>query len=375
MSGTLVRAAYVPLTDAAPLIIAAELGFAAEEGLALALVPARSWAQLRDLLASGTVEAAHMLLPMAVARAMGLGPSLPPVEVLMILTHGGQAIGAARRLADRLPPLADPFQAARAIQAAGPQVLRVGVPFAFSTHALLMTRWLGAGLEIRTVPPPLMADALAADEIDLFSVGEPWGSVAEAAGVGQVLLPGRAIWASAPEKVLAARAGWAEAEPQVAGALLRAVWRAARWLDLDTNRAMAAEILSAPDYLNLAVDQIEPALIDTIRFATALPRRRFVNFHDGAVSFPWKSIGALVAAFLADRHGLPPQPACAAGAAAFRTDLYRRHLREAGADLPGASRKVEGTLTHPTAVASERGTMILGPDQFFDGRIFEPPLD
>lgn len=51
MSGTLVRAAYVPLTDAAPLIIAAELGFAAEEGLALALVPARSWAQLRDLLA------------------------------------------------------------------------------------------------------------------------------------------------------------------------------------------------------------------------------------------------------------------------------------------------------------------------------------
>jgi NitT/TauT family transport system ATP-binding protein len=57
----------------------------------------------------------------------------------------------------------------------------------------------------------------------------------------------------------------------------------------------------------------------------------------------------------------------------FRSDLYRLHLRPAGSDLPGASMKLEGALGHPTAVASERGTMILGPDRFFDGRIFDPP--
>ena len=67
--------------------------------------------------------------------------------------------------------------------------------------------------------------------------------------------------------------------------------------------------------------------------------------------------------------------AARAGAAIFRTDLYRRHMRAAGADLPGASMKIEGTLTHPTAVASERGTMILAPDRFFDGWIFDPPVD
>ena len=50
-------------------------------------------------------------------------------------------------------------------------------------------------------------------------------------------------------------------------------------------------------------------------------------------------------------------------------------MRPAGADLPGASTKVEGTLAHPTAVASERGTMILAPDRFFDGWIFDPPVD
>ena len=79
--GTL-RVAWVPLTDAAPVIIAREMGFAAAEGIVLELVQARSWALLRDFLAAGAVEAAHMLAPMAVARAMGLLPSLPPVEAL-----------------------------------------------------------------------------------------------------------------------------------------------------------------------------------------------------------------------------------------------------------------------------------------------------
>lgn len=365
MSGLSIRAAYLPLTDAAPLIVARELGFAADEGLTLDLVQTRSWASLRDLLAAGAVDAAQMLAPMAVARAMGLGPALPPVEVLMILSQGGQAVGASAALASRVAGIADPAQLARALRAAGPARPRVGVPFPFSTHALLMTRWLGDDPEIRTVPPPLMAQALAAGEIDLFCVGEPWGSVAERQEVGRILLPGRAIWAAAPEKVLAIRSGWAEAEPDTARALMRAVWRAGRWLDVTANRGMAAEILARPEYLSLPAEVIERGLSGAIG-------RRFVTFHDGAATFPWKSIGGLIAAFLARRHGLPEGPAVAAGSAVFRTDLYRQHLRDAGADLPGASMKIEGTLAHPTAVASERGTMILGPDRFFDGWIFDP---
>jgi NitT/TauT family transport system ATP-binding protein len=373
MTAHTLRLAYVPLTDAAPLIVAAELGFAAEEGLTLHLLRAPSWAQLRDLLAAGSVDAAHMLMPMAVARAIGLGPALPPVEVLMILSQGGQAIGASRALADRLPSLTDMAQAARVVLAAAGGPLRVGVPFAFSTHALLMQRWLGAGIDIRTVPPPLMAKALADKDIDLFCVGEPWGSVSAQTGAGVLIAPGRAVWATAPEKALVARKGWAEDQPHAAGALMRAIWRAGRWLDLPANRAIAAEILARPDYLGLLVEQTEPALIETLRFELRTAPGRFMTFHDGAASFPWQSIGGLVADWLAMRHGLPVGPAISVAARVFRSDLYRQHLRAAGADLPGASMKVEGVLAHPTAVASERGTMILDPDQFFDGRIFEPP--
>lgn len=375
MSAGSLRLAYVPLTDAAPVIIAREMGFAAAEGIVLELVQARSWALLRDFLAAGSVEAAHMLAPMAVARAMGLLPSLPPVDALMVLSHGGQVIGASAALARDLPPLTDAAQAAAAIRSAAGLRPRVGVPFTFSTHALLVGLWLWPEIEIRTVPPPQMAEALAGGEIDLFCVGDPWGTLAAETGVGAILASGRSIWAAPPEKLLAARAGWAEAEPEAAGALMRAVWHAGRWLDQRANRGIAAEILSRPEYLGLPAEKLEASLTDRTTFALPPPPGPFFTFHEGAASFPWRSTGALLGAQLARRLNLPQEPAARAGAAIFRTDLYRRHMRAAGADLPGASMKIEGTLSHPTAVASERGTMILAPDRFFDGWIFDPPVD
>ena len=60
---------YVPLLDAAPLIVADALGFAEEEGLHLALHAAPSWANLRDRLAQGQVAAAQMLAPVPVAAS------------------------------------------------------------------------------------------------------------------------------------------------------------------------------------------------------------------------------------------------------------------------------------------------------------------
>ena len=66
---------------------------------------------------------------------------------------------------------------------------------------------------------------------------------------------------------------------------------------------------------------------------------------------------------------------CAAAAAAracFRPDLYRAALAPHGADLPGASEKVEGALQRESPVASSRGEMFLGPDAFFDGKEFDP---
>ena len=68
-----VEVGYVPLLDAAPLVIAAEMGFAAEEGLDLVLNRELSWAALRDRLIWGRYAAAHMLAPVVIAQTAGIG--------------------------------------------------------------------------------------------------------------------------------------------------------------------------------------------------------------------------------------------------------------------------------------------------------------
>ena len=99
---------------------------------------------------------------------------------------------------------------------------------------------------------------------------------------------------------------------------------------------------------------------------------RFIAFSAGAVNFPWKSIAALIASCIAARHGLDVEAAKTRAMAHFRTDLYRQHLRSAGAPLPGASMRLEGALAEDRLVAAERGDMILRADGFFDGN---PALD
>lgn len=381
------RLGYVPLIDAAPLVIAQELGFAADEGLALDLVRLAAWAQSRDMLGTGMIDAAHMLVPLPVGQALGLGPRLPAMDLVMVLSSGGQAIAINRDLERRLRGIGNDFgftdalAAGKALLQVAPPRLRVGVPFHFSTQAELTRHWLQASgfradaVELVTVPPPMMADTMAAGEVDAFCVGEPWPSFAVERGIAALLLPGIAIWQAPPEKALVLRRDFAGTRPEATGALMRAVWRAGRWLDDPDNRGLAAEIVSRETYLNLPSELAERGLTGRLLISTQGEVRhvpRFIAFNDGAVSFPWKSLAALFASRIAARHGLDVDDAMRRAMDHFRTDLYRTHLRPAGAALPGASLRIEGALPQDRTVPAERGQMILRADAFFDGFTFDP---
>jgi two-component system, oxyanion-binding sensor len=386
MSLVSLRLGYLPLIDAAPLIIAHQLGFDTEEGISFDLVRLQSWAQCRDALGLGRIDAAHILLPIPIAQTLGLGPAYPSFDLVMVMSVGGQAIVVSTELASAMRmqgygfSFDDPIPARRVLQTVVSGRLRVGVPFPFSTHAELVQRWLsgtalGTGVSIHTVPPPLTADALAAGEVDVLCVGEPWASYAVERGVGTLVLAGRSIWASPPEKGLVLTRAFTLNRPEETGCMMRAVWRACRWLDLPDNRGTAAEILSRPDYLDLPSEISERGLLGRLHVSAAGEVRHFpgfIQFHEGAVNFPWRSLAALLARRIAERHGLNVPWAIEQAMRCFRTDLYRRHLRPMGVDLPGASCRVEGAMGHPTAVASEKGQMILGPDAFFDGDTFDP---
>ncbi|MEM6479728.1 MAG: ABC transporter substrate-binding protein, partial [Pseudomonadota bacterium] len=300
----------------------------------------------------------------------------------------GNVIGVSRDLAGRMRAAGHDFdfkdarRAGEALIAAKPANLRIGVPFPFSMHAELVYYWLTARagpapqfVDIRTVPPPLMAEALEAGEIDAFCVGEPWGSRSVDAGVGELLLPCSSIWAFSPEKVIAVRQSWADSEMGLAMRLVRTAWRAARWLAEPGSRGLATELLSKPDHLNLAPELLERALHGRFMINPAGDVRLspgFLEFFDGAAGFPWKSQAEWIARQLATRAKLNPETATPAARATFRTDIYRSAMASVAHDLPSASTKLEGALQEPTAVGSMGGRLILRRDEFFDGRIFEP---
>ncbi|SDE67465.1 ABC transporter substrate-binding protein [Ruegeria marina] len=379
--------AYVPLVDAAPLIVACEMGFAHEEGIELDLVAAPSWSSVRDMLAFGRVDAAHLLSPVPVAMALGLGGVARPLAAVSVLSVNGNVIGVGPALEARLRGIgytfdfADAAGAAAALARVADRPLVFGVPFPFSMHVELLHYWLEAsnlsrvGFEVRTVPPPLMAQALAAGDVDAFCVGEPWGSVAVEKCSGALLLPGKAIWAFAPEKVLAVRTDWAETEPHLLGKLMRAVWRAGRWLNAPERRTSVAEILSKKAYLDLPSEVIDRALTGHFTVSGQGEQRQvegFIEFHDGVANFPWRSQAKWIAHRLATRYGLDPATARAKAGEVFRSDIYRREMSATHVDFPGASEKLEGSIRQATAVASQKGQLSLLPDAFFDGRIFDP---
>ena len=113
-----VKIGFIPLVDAAALLIAAHKGFAKAEGLDVELIREASWANIRDKLAIGRFDAAHLLAPMAVASTLGLGHVRVPLVAPMNLAMNGNAIAVSTALYAELAAegeVAHPAQTARAL--------------------------------------------------------------------------------------------------------------------------------------------------------------------------------------------------------------------------------------------------------------------
>ena len=79
MSGShQIVAGFMPLLDSAILVAAKERGFAEAEGIDLSLARETSWANIRDRMAVGHFQVAHVLAPMPIASNLGLTPLAAP---------------------------------------------------------------------------------------------------------------------------------------------------------------------------------------------------------------------------------------------------------------------------------------------------------
>lgn len=175
--------------------------------------------------------------------------------------------------------------------------------------------------------------------------------------------------------MLALRSAWAAAEPDLTDRLIRAVWRAGRWLSDPSSHTLAAELLARPDHLDVAPEIVDRSLGGRVVIAADGESRRaerFLLFHESAAQFPWRSQAEWIGGQIAVAAGLDPIAAAARAGGAFRTDIYRRALAATSVDLPAASSRIEGAPSCDTAVASCRGETILYRNAFFDGRQSEP---
>lgn len=348
---TPLRIAFMRLTDSAPLIAASKLGLFAEADLDVELVREVSWANLRDRLLVGEIEAAHLLSPLAISASLGIGsPAVPLLTGLSLGLNGNSiclSLSTFEAIEAHLPegwqtqPAACAKALANLTQRRAQRQLRpltLATVYPFSMHTVMLRMWLRAGgidssrdIRLITLPPEQMVSHLSRGEIDGFCAGAPWSTVATSEGLGVTISSGYRIWNNAPEKVLAVTRQWHQQNPEVHLRLRLAVMQAMQWLDESpSHRQTVAEWLSAPEYLDLPVEHIAPALCGQLKQARWLPPTHIPDlhvFHRYQAAYPWPSHGLLAMSEL-----LPLIPSTlmnnidliATCRDVFRTDLYQQ---------------------------------------------------
>ena len=272
------RIGFVPLVDAANVIVAARMGFAEREGLAVDLSRERSWASVRDKLSVGYLDAAHVLSPMVVASRLGLGNFRSPLLAPAMLSLDGNEVTLGAELAALCAARTGytpkgPVEWGRAVAALVADGGERGAPltfatvFPFSSHAYLLRDWLdGAGLDpdrdvnMTVLPPAMMADALAEGTIDGFCAGPPWGRLAEEHGAGRIAFRAVRMRSDVPEKALALREADPLRDPDTVSALVRAVVAAAEWVADEANASDLFALLGRADAVGVAPETIRAAV-------------------------------------------------------------------------------------------------------------------
>src|SRR5476651_707876 len=107
MSEKRLRIGFIPLADAAALIVAVDKGFCAAEGLEVELVREVSWSNVRDKFIIGLFDAVHLPAPVAIASSRGLGNVKVPIVSAFGLGVNGKAITGSPSLQAAIVTAAD----------------------------------------------------------------------------------------------------------------------------------------------------------------------------------------------------------------------------------------------------------------------------
>jgi len=291
---------FIKLTDCAPLVIAKEHGYFEDEGLFVTIESQANWKILLDRVISGELDGAHMLAGQPIGATIGIGTKADVITTFS-MDLNGNGITVSNTIWDQMksidPALAEtPPAHPITADALKPIVeeakelgepLRMGMVFPVSTHNYELRYWLAASgispgfytrgdttgmtdadVLLSVTPPPQMPATLEQGTIQGYSVGEPWNQQAVFRKIGVPVVTNYEIWKNNPEKVFGITREWAEANPNTAIAVTKALIRAGKWLDAsDANRREAVKILSRSEYVGADEEVIAASMTGTFEYA------------------------------------------------------------------------------------------------------------
>ena len=338
-----VKIGFIPLTDCASVVMASVLKF--DEKYGIKIIPSKeaSWAGVRDKLANGELDAAHVLYGLIYGMHLGIGGAKKDMAMLMTLNNNGQAITLSKKLADK--GAVDGASLAKLMQKEKAEYT-FAQTFPTGTHAMWLYYWLASyginpmtDAKVITVPPPQMVANMRVDKMDGYCVGEPWGHRAIADGIGITAVTTQDIWKDHPEKVLGTTNEFVQKNPNTARAMIMAILDASRWIDANlSNRLKMAETVADKAYVNTSVDVINQRILG--RYQNGLGKtwddpNHMKFFNDGLVNYPYLSDGMW---FLTQhrRWGLLKQEVDYLGVAKAinKTELYKEAAAQLKVSVP-----------------------------------------
>lgn len=296
-----IKLGFISLTDCAPLIVAKELGLFAKYGVDVELEKEASWAVVRDKILNGEIDGAHCLFSMPFSVYTGIGGKAgSEMKIAMVLNNNGQAITLSKDFCG-LVGFKEVTKAAGAVKnVQSRKEVTFAMTFPGGTHDIWLRNWMAAAginqksVSIITIPPPQMVANMRVDNMEGFSVGEPWNGVAAAQNVGFTHISSQDIWKNHPEKALVVNSNFAATDKEDLKKVMKAIIEACKWLDVMGNRSKAASWLTKPNYVNAPLQVIEARLKGSYDLGCELGVQKYKDdymtfYNNGIVNTPRKS--------------------------------------------------------------------------------------
>lgn len=293
---------FIKLTDMAPLAIAYEKGYFEDEGLYVTLEAQANWKVLLDRVIDGQLDGAHMLAGQPLAATIGFGTKAHIVTPFS-MDLNGNGITVSNEVWKQMKPFLPKRKDGKPVHPIKAEYLKkvvdkykaegkpfkMGMVFPVSTHNYELRYWLASGgihpgyyaphkgdidgtinadALLSVTPPPQMPATLEAGTIYGYCVGEPWNQQAVFKGIGVPVITDYEIWKDNPEKVFGLTKEFTEKYPNTTVRIVKAMIRAAKWLDADNNanRPEAVKYLSKANYVGADYDVIANSMTGTFEY-------------------------------------------------------------------------------------------------------------